>query len=73
MKRDQQNGIGKKDAITIYDTEEAVKAWGFGTKTNPIDELTEKHLPMKDDIWFKSNTKQRQIHNKILSVPHGYK
>jgi len=68
--KDQQNGIGKKNAVTIYDTEEATKAWGFGLKQNPIEENPRKNLPMRDDIWFKSETKQRQVHHPPQNVPH---
>ena len=68
--RDQQNGIGKKNAVTIYDTEEATKAWGFGLKQNPIEENPRKYLPMRDEIWFKSETKQRQVHHPLKNVPH---
>jgi len=69
--KEQQNGIGKKNALTIYDTEEATKAWGFGLKTNPIDEITQKNLPMRDEIWFKSEAKQRHVHCPPKNVPHG--
>ena len=73
--RDQWQGIAKKDAVTIYDTEEATKAWGFGTKTNPIpiDEVARKNLPMRDEIWFKSETKQRAVHCPPPRVPHTWK
>ncbi len=36
-------------------TEEATKAWGFGLKQNPIEENPRKNLPMRDEIWFKTN------------------
>jgi hypothetical protein len=69
---DQWKGIGKKDAITIYDTEEAPKARGFGTKTNPLpnDEIQRNNLPMRDEIWFKTEAKQRQVWNPPKMVPH---
>lgn len=71
--KDQWNGIGKKNAVTIYDTEETPKAWGFGTKQNPIpiDEPSRANLPMRDDIWFKTETKQRQVHCPPKPVKHG--
>ena len=70
--KEQQNGIGKKDALTIYDTEESPKAWGFGLKQNPIpiDEVSRKQLPMRDEIWFKTETKQRNVHCPPRPVKH---
>ncbi len=72
-RKDQWQGIGKKDACTIYDTEETPKAWGFGTKQNPIpvDEPSRANLPMRDEIWFKSETKQRNVHCPPKAVRHG--
>lgn len=73
FKKEDQNGIGKKNAITIYDTEETPKAWGFGTKQNPIpiDEPPRRNLPMRDEIWFKTETKQRNVHCPPKPVKHG--
>jgi hypothetical protein len=68
------NGIAKKDAITIYDHHEVPKTTlGFGTKLNPIpqNEVELTKTPMKDDIWFKSSTKLRQVHQAPKPVPHG--
>ena len=67
------NGIGKKNALTIYDTEETPKAWGFGLKQNPIpiDEPSRKNLPMRDEIWFKTETKQRNVHCPPKPVKFG--
>lgn len=73
-RKDQWSGIGKKDAITIYDTEETPKAWGFGTKQNPIpghDEPSRANFPMRDEIWFKTETKQRNVHCPAKAVKHG--
>lgn len=71
--KDEWNGIGKKNALTIYDTEEATKAWGFGTKQNPIpvDEPSRRNLPMRDQIWFKTETKQNNVHCPPKPVKYG--
>lgn len=73
--KEQQNGIGKKNAVTIYDTEETPKAWGFGLKQNPIpiDEVPRRNekLPMRDEIWFKTETKQNNVHCPPKPVRHG--
>lgn len=71
--KDQWNGIAKKDALTIYDSEETPKAWGFGSKQNPIpiDEPPRSNLPMRDEIWFKSETKQRNVHCPPKPVKHS--
>lgn len=73
FRKEQVKGIGKKDAITIYDTEETPKAWGFGTKQNPIpiDEPSRANLPMRDELWFKTETKQRNVHCPPKPVRHG--
>ncbi len=68
------NGIGKKDAITIYDTEESTKTnLGFGTKMNPIpnNDFARTKTPMRDEMWFKSETKQRLVHKAPKAVPNG--
>ena len=68
------NGIGKKDAITIYDTEEAIKTnLGFGTKMNPIpnNDIARTKTPMRDELWFKSEAKQRFVHKAAKAVPNG--
>jgi hypothetical protein len=68
------NGIAKKDAITIYDHHEVPKTnLGFGTKLNPVPQAEVELIktPMKDDIWFKSSTKLRQVHQPLKPVPYG--
>ena len=58
--------------MTIYDSEEVPKSMGFGTKTNivPPTKLIDDNFPMRDEIWFKSATKQRQVHCPAKIVPN---
>ncbi len=61
IKRDQLKGIRKKDAITIYDQDQV---------QDPT--LLRENKPMRDEIWFKSETKQRQVHVPLKAVPHRF-
>jgi hypothetical protein len=40
---------------------------------NPIpnNDFARTKTPMRDDIWFKSETKQRLVHKAPKAVPNG--
>ena len=58
--------------MTIYDSEEVPKSMGFGTKTNPVPsgKPIDDNFPMRDEIWFKTAAKQRQVHCPAKIVPN---
>jgi hypothetical protein len=53
-------GIAKKDGITIYDNSQ-VQTSGLLPETKP----------MRDEIWFKTEAKQRQVHVPAKIVPNS--
>lgn len=73
LSRDEWQGVGKKDPLTYWEAEEYPKAWGHGHKANPlpIDSVPREQLPMRDDMWFSSATKVRQVHQPQRLIPHS--
>lgn len=57
-KRDDLKSLGP-DAITIHKKEK------YGDST-----LLPENKPMRDEIWFKSETKHRNVHCPPKAVPH---
>lgn len=66
-------GYPAKDIATYWQCEEYPKAWGFGTKDNPIpkDSVPREPLPMVDSTWFKSRTKVINVPRSAVPVPHS--
>ncbi|CAF1605150.1 unnamed protein product [Adineta ricciae] len=72
-RKDEWQGIGKKDPLTYWDAEEYPKSRGFGNSPNPlpIDSVEREQLPMRDAIWFSTPTKIRQVHQPARIIPHS--
>ncbi|CAF0873452.1 unnamed protein product [Brachionus calyciflorus] len=60
-KKEEWQGIAKKDPITIYN--------GEHIKNTP--NILPESKPMKDDIWFKSEVKHRQAYCPPKPVPNS--
>ncbi|XP_074660236.1 stabilizer of axonemal microtubules 3-like [Tubulanus polymorphus] len=73
FKKDELKGYPKKDIATYWDCEEYPKAWGFGLKDNPLPKsaVPRRQLPMRDETWFKSETKIRRLPYSAVPVPHS--
>lgn len=67
---DQQNGIGSKDYITVYDWLEFPKGKGFGLHFYPVKKKGFKE-PIGDRIRFPLFVKDRLIPNTKELVPHN--
>ena len=63
--RDQLKNEAKQDAITIYDTENLKNADYLNKNQN-------LSLNMRDEIWFKSDVKSRNVHRPLKPVPNRY-
>ncbi|CAF0916173.1 unnamed protein product [Didymodactylos carnosus] len=72
-RKDEWQGIAKKDPVTYWDTEEYPKTWGFGNTPNhlPIDSVDREQLPMRDSSWFSQSAKIRQVHQPQRFIPHS--
>lgn len=62
--RDQLKNEAKQDAITIYDTENLKNADYLNKNQN-------LSLNMRDEIWFKSDVKSRNVHRPLKPVPNS--
>lgn len=62
---DQLKNIAKKDAMTLYTDDQMAKPNTYNKLAN--QKQTEN---MRDEIWFKSDTKLRQVHCPPKAVPH---
>jgi len=62
----------KKDASTFWECEEYPKAWGHGSKLNPLpkDSVARERLPLRDPIWFPTATKIPRLPKPMVPVPH---
>jgi len=63
----------KKDNPTYWECEEYPKAWGHGSKHNPVPKHTvpRDKLPMRDTMVFREATKIPRIHKPMIPVPHA--
>lgn len=67
---DQQNGIGRKDYITLYDWFELPKSKGFGLHFYPVKQRGFNE-PIGDRMKFPLLVKDRIIPNTKDNVPHN--
>lgn len=58
FKKQELSQYPRKDYGTYWECEGYPKAWGHGSKTNPLppDSVPRESGPMRDPIWFKSAT-----------------
>merc|ERR1712038_7321 len=65
-------GYAKKDVPTYWECEEYPKAWGHGLTHNPLpkDSVPRERPPMRDQTWFRTETKIRRLPNRLVPVPH---
>lgn len=70
--RDELLDYPKKDATTYWECEEYPKAWGHGSKLNPLpkDSIPREPFPMRDATWFSSRTKIPRMPKAMVPVPH---
>lgn len=69
----EQGKYPKKDYATFWECEPYPKAWGHGSKTNPLppDSVPKEKGPMRDPIWFKTGTVVPRIPKSMELVPNG--
>ncbi|XP_065070735.1 stabilizer of axonemal microtubules 3-like [Rhopilema esculentum] len=62
----------QKEYATYWECESYPKAWGHGSKTNPLPPNTVKKEkgPMRDEIWFKTPTVVSRIPKSLEVVPN---
>jgi hypothetical protein len=62
-----------KDNVTFWECEEYPKAWGHGSKHNPLpkDSVAREPLPMRDTMVFKTATRVPRIPHAFQHVPHS--
>lgn len=63
-----------KEFATYWECEQYPKAWGHGSKTNPLppDSVPKEKGPMRDQIWFKSGTVVPRVPKTMEVVPNRY-
>lgn len=67
---EQQNGIGRKDCVTLWDWFEYPKGKGYGLQFYPVKQRGPPE-PMQDRTVFKLMMRDRLIPNERLPVPHN--
>lgn len=67
---EQQNGIGRKDCVTLWDWFEYPKGKGYGLQFYPVKQRGPVE-PMQDRLVFKLMMKDRLIPNERLPVPNN--
>ena len=61
-----------KDYATYWECEEYPKAWGHGSKENPLppNSVPREKGPMRDRIWFKEPTTIPRLPKSLEPVPN---
>lgn len=62
----------KKDNSTYWECEEYPRAWGHGSKLNPLPKhsVPRERPPQRDPTWFPTATKIPRIPKAMVPVPH---
>lgn len=70
--KEEKNRYPRKDYATYWECEKYSKAWGHGSKHNPlpVDSVPREKGPMRDHIWFKTSTVIPRIPKQLHRVPH---
>jgi len=63
----------RKDNVTFWECDDYPKAWGHGSKHNPLpkDSVPREPLPMRDTMIFKSATRVPRVVHSTPHVPHS--
>ncbi|CAK8676986.1 unnamed protein product [Clavelina lepadiformis] len=71
-KKEELFGCSKNDVPTYWECEEYPKAWGYGSKENPLpkNSIRRDPLPMIDSTWFSTKSKIPRIPKSMEPVPH---
>jgi len=69
---EEKSRYPRKDYATYWECERYQKAWGHGSKHNPLpeDSVPREKGPMRDHIWFKTGTSIPRIPKQLDRVPH---
>jgi len=70
--RVEKNKYPRKEYGTYWECEGYPKAWGHGSKHNPLplDSIPREKGPMRDHTWFKSATTIPRIPKQLQPVPN---
>lgn len=70
--REEKSKYPRKKYGTYWECEGYPKAWGHGSKHNPlpVDSVPREKGPMRDHTWFKSSTIIPRIPKQLNPVPH---
>merc|ERR1711962_6300 len=71
--KEEKSKYPRKDYATYWECEEYPKAWGHGSKLNPlpVDSIPREKGPMRDHTWFKSATTIPRVPESLNHVPHN--
>lgn len=70
--RHEQGRYPRKDYATYWECEEYPKAWGHGSKENPLppNSVPREKGPLRDRIWFKEPTTIPRLPKSLEPVPN---
>eukprot|EP00112_Aurelia_sp_Birch-Aquarium-sp1_P001281 Seg1133.2 transcript_id=Seg1133.2/GoldUCD/mRNA.D3Y31 product="hypothetical protein" protein_id=Seg1133.2/GoldUCD/D3Y31 len=68
----EQSKYPKKNFGTYWECEDYPKAWGHGSKTNPLppNSVPKEKGPMRDQIWFKTGTVVPRLPKSMKLLPN---
>ena len=71
--KEERSRYPSKDYASYWECEKYSKAWGHGSKHNPLpaDSVPREMGPMRDHTWFKTSTiSQPRVPKQLDRVPH---
>ena len=71
--REEKSAYPQKNYATYWECENYPKAWGHGSKQNPlpVDSVPREEGPMRDHIWFKTATTIPRLPKPLQPVPNN--